>query len=550
MGKLKNWFSGISELVKSTYQRFPITMIITYVITILFCIGTDFFIPDDVVEHILMIGGVGGLGVFFSETYFKSKPKKTIGILLSFVISILFDIIFENNLAEETVFLVRLFIAYIIILPLLAVYKIIKDTNLEFKKYCINFFTNICKSSIIYLILNAGISIVLSIFIVLILDGENWEILARTLGLVLGLYYIPAIINSFSDMTVQIGKFIKVLVVYVFTPIVSFLIGILYLYLLKIIIKGELLHNSIFFILSLTFAMAIPTVLLLKNYDDKKIVNKLSNIIIYSYIPFIFLQIYSMGIRVSEYGLTPARYMAYMLVIFEIVFFILLIVKKSKYLNCSILFLAVLVLIGTVTPLNVEDVSYNDQANRIEKMIKQSNGFDNLTEEQKDDCISKYRYLKIDNELERIDINSEELEKIKKYYNDTNDYSNYWEQFETIREYGELNGLDISEYSKIYKLDAEYINESEIKNGGLTEYELESQDGRIKIVADLKKYADQLIKFNSSNQYHENDGYIQKNLLKTNNENIDIYITTIYVRYNIDTFEMDNFDISGYILEK
>ena len=549
MGKLKNWFSNISELVKNTYQRFPITVIIIYAITIMFCIGTDFFIPDNAVEHILMIGGVGCLGVFFVETYFKNKPQKIIGVIFSFVISVLFDIIFENATASED-FLLRLFIAYISIMPLLTLYKIIKDSELEFKQYFINLFTNICKSSIIYAVLNIGIAIVLSIFIVLILDGEHWAILTRTLGLILGLYYIPAILNSFSDMTVSVGKFIKGLIVYVFTPIVTFLIAILYLYLLKIIINGELLHNSIFFILSLTFVMAIPTVLLLKNYDDKRFIKILSNIITYSYVPFIFLQIYSMGIRVSEYGLTQSRYMAYMLIILEIVFLILLIVKKSKYLNCSILVLALLVFLGTVTPLNVMDVSYGNQANRIEKMLSEANGFDNLTEEEKDLCTSIYRYLKIDNELDRINISSEELEKIKNYYEQSNDYTYYSEQFDSIRENCDLDGLDISQYSKIYELDSEYIDEEELDKENMLQYELESENGDIKVSANLEEYAEQLIYFNKNNYYHEEDSYLETNLLKTNQENIDIYITSIYIRYNVDDYKMDNLNISGYILEK
>ena len=83
-------------------------------------------------------------------------------------------------------------------------------------------------------------------------------------------------------------------------------------------ISGEPLNKSLFFILSLTFSLAIPGVILLKNYEGNKVVSVISNILFYSFIPLLILQIIAMNVRVGDYGLTETRYMGYLLIAFEI----------------------------------------------------------------------------------------------------------------------------------------------------------------------------------------------------------------------------------------
>ena len=389
--KLKKLFANISNSLKEVYKKFPLTILIVYIVTLIHTFGTDEFVDkfEDNWFEVMMIWGVGSL---FIETYFSQKHVKVIGGILTFGIAVGFkELIESGGIYEE--FIQRILITYVIVLPIITLYKMIKQSNLELHEYGINIISNFGKCSIIYILANLGILLVLSVFIELILDGDEWDIIEKILILLLGGYYIPSLINVFTDMKQEPGKFIKILVTYVFTPIVTLLIVILYLYIIKITIKGELLKNSIFFILSVTFGTVIPVALLLKNYKDNKLFDKLSKILVYLFIPFIFLQIIAMGIRVGDYGLTASRYMAYILVAFEIVFVSLIIYKKSKYLKEMALFAAFLVIIVILSPFNFIKVPVMSQTARIEKLLKENGNFSNMPEEAKKECKSAYTFL-------------------------------------------------------------------------------------------------------------------------------------------------------------
>jgi hypothetical protein len=148
-----------------------------------------------------------------------------------------------------------------------------------------------------------------------------------------GAYYVPALINSITDMSGEYGIFVKKLIKNVFTPVIAFLLVIFYLFIGKLVLAGTLLESAMFLPLSWGFSVGLPVVLLRKNYDDNESTKRFTNILIYAFIPFILLQFIGLNIRVSDYGLTTERYMGYVLIIFEIVFIVLSIIKESKYLR-------------------------------------------------------------------------------------------------------------------------------------------------------------------------------------------------------------------------
>lgn len=539
MGKIKNMLSSIWSSIKQTYNKFPLTIITVYILTLIIIIGVDFIIPDEILTDILTIISISGIGIFFTETLTNEKNKKIIGVIVSVLIGIAFDFVLAEITTEES-FYVRLLSAYILIVPLLSIYNLIRKSGVKFEEYVIKFFSNFCKNLITYIILNIGISIVMAIFIILILDGDHWSILLRMLGAVLGFYYIPSIISSLSNMEVEVGKFIRGLIFYVFTPLISILIGIIYIYLIKISISGELLNKALFFILALIFTVAFPIVLMLKNYQENKVIKKILNIITYSYIPLIFLEIYSMAIRVSDYGLTPSRYMAYMLVFFEIAFLLLLVIKQSKYIKESIIVAVALIFIGTVTPLNVEEVSYRSQASRI-KNILSNQSFDELSDEDKGKCYGAYKYLKRDDKEDYIDLSEAEIEKIISYNNSINKYDYSNEKYVYCRK--EFDEVDISEYSKIYRIN-------NYRNKSLEDNIIESLNGKIEVKVDFEEYIKSIIKANKIDSIESDKLFEENNILETNNGEFDIYLTTLTLRYDAVKNEIISFNLDGYLLKK
>lgn len=544
MGKIKKLFSKISTSIKETYQNFPITIILIYLLTIIFVVGYDFIFSDEILERIMLIGSLTAVGTFFSENYCTNKKTKTLGTIISLIVAVIFDNAINSEIVNEML-LARILTAYVSTALLLTLYKLVKKSEIEFKEYVIKVFANLFKTGILYAILNIGIIIVFSVFIVLILDGDHWDVLWRVLELIVGFYYIPALINSFSNTKEDIGKFVKNLILYVCTPLVLILISIIYLYLVKIAFSGELLHKSLFFILSLIFATAFPLVVMLKNYEENKVIRNIVKSVPFLYIPCIILQIYAMGIRVSEYGLTESRYMAYMLVILEIIFMSLLVIKNSKYLNKSILVLIGLILIGTITPLNFENVTNISQVKRMEKYLETVQSFDELSEKEKSECYSVYRYFRIKDSLDYLKnkIGENKVQEISEY---KDDYY-YYEETKSAYYSEDLVELDVSEYSKLYKMVEDY---SYNRNNDYSKFRITNDKKTIYAEVDLESFVQKMIDAKENSNLDADEIFRTSNVLKTNDSNYVFVVTYLSTTYSSATKEIDYLNVSGYILEK
>lgn len=104
----------------------------------------------------------------------------------------------------------------------------------------------------------------------------------------------------------------------------------------------------------------------LRIQTENKFVEVFSKIMPIAFIPLIGLQVYSIGARIGENGITPVRYMGVMFIIFEIIAIVLSIVNKRKYLTNALLVAAVLMAISTILPVvNMEEISNYNQASRL-----------------------------------------------------------------------------------------------------------------------------------------------------------------------------------------
>lgn len=537
MGKIKNLISNVLQSVKETYKKYPVTIVIAYVLTIVYILLMDDIIPEKVYEHIYMIGTLFAVGTLFSETILKEK-KKIISILASFIIAFIFDVLSNEEILEESL-MTRILIAYTSTLFLITFYKLIKKSKLEFKEYCIRICENLLKCSVTYVILEIAVTIVTVIFGILILD--DFDIIFKALVFISGFYYVPAVIDAISNTNQEVTKFVKGLILYVFTPLALILLSIIYMYIVKIYIKGELLKNSLFFILALIFVFDFPTIVMLKNYDDSKKVKYIIYILTYAYIPCILLEVYAMNIRVSDYGITPERYLAYVFVLVEILSLSLLVIKKSKYIDKMILCMIPIILLLTITPLNPENIAYAMQAKRIEKVLA-GKEFDNLSDEDKKICYDSYEYLKRNEEEEYISerISEDQLLKVSEY-NVSN--TSYYYDNEYVYVKKSLDEFDISDYKYIYKIEDDYdtYNYSKIV--------LENESEDVSVTIDLEELLEQLRKADMVGDADEEFENID--ILETNNENYVVFLT--YFSFNYDALDEDDIEItgiSGYILER
>ena len=552
MGKIRKIFSTVYDSIKGSLKKFPITMVIVYFTTLICTFGTDDFIETFMDDAWFAMMGIWAIGTLFFETFFKKDLVKIIGGVASFVIALGCRAVIIRDEVSANFILEKLVTIYVTVIPLITLYKIAKVSGFDIKQYALRVLSNVGRTTTTYALANLGILVVMLVFIELILDGNDYDILPRTLILLLGGFYVPAMLNAITDVTQETGKFLKALLTRILMPVAIFLIGTLYLYVVKIMISGELLNKALFFVLSLTFSLSIPCVILLKNYEENKSVQKMSNVILYSFIPLLVLQIIAMNVRVADYGLTEARYMGYLLIAFEIIFIALMIIKKAKYLDTIILVFAGFIIFGVISPFNVFDVPVYSQTARIEKILRTANSFDELTIEQKNECKKAYIYVENGSKPEYLDkkLTEEEKETIKKYivvYND-NDYAYRRDtEYEHVSVYDRNAPVNIDGFKMLYLAYNSYYYGNKV-DIDFERYELKDKEGIISVTVDIKDLVKQMSEAEKNNK--TNETFEKVRYMKTSDENIMFYMTEFSMSYELYSNSLEHFSIEGYLLVK
>ena len=163
---------------------------------------------------------------------------------------------------------------------------------------------------------------------------------------------------------------------FLFTRIIAplFLIygSILLLYIIKVVVLKAIPNNIITNLILWYGLLSVVVLFVSKTVEDKfiKIYDKVQPIILLILSGMMF---YSIGIRISYYGITEGRYMVVMGGIFIVISMIYyLFFNKKTYITIPTTLL-ILTLISSVGPVSAYNISKIDQKNRLEKMLIEEN---------------------------------------------------------------------------------------------------------------------------------------------------------------------------------
>lgn len=558
--KIKNFFFKITENFKDILKKYPITMGIVILLTALtsLCMD-DFIIEEDVLIDILSVGSMTLVGTLFWETIIKeNKLQKILGAIISLLIGLFFyyceDILgVYLNKVETLIF--NIMAAYFITLPIITIWKLSSNVQMDIKEYLLKVAAEGFLVGITFSVLCAGIAAVCSIFIALIL-GEGYFFILRMLVLALGLYYIPAMLNLFVNTDkIEVNKFIEKLLVFVLLPLTLAALLIIYIYIGKIIILRKMPENLVGRILIALFCAAIPIWAAIRGLNKEK-TSKIANIIPYAYSPLMILEIYSLVVRIFQYGLTPIRYLVILFIIFQIITLALILLKKEDKLKVLFLIFIIFELIFLVSPLNYNNVSNWSQKNILDKVVEKNIDLNNCSKEELNKYRGAYQYLDDQTNGEKY-INKEltqtDREILNSYYNLYGE-NNYYEETKPRTYYlyvrKIIDEIDVENYKKIYIFDENYYNykgkanEIDVKN-----LKIEYGDNKI-IYVDLENYIKELINKNELDNNEEDEYFEENNVIKVNDK-LTLYLNGLSLEYEKESKKITEFsNISGYILEK
>lgn len=552
--KLKEKILGVLQTFKKSIGKFPLTIISAIVLTVIYTICLDnYSIETTTLTNISLFIVIFASSTFLIETVLENKIKKKI---IYYIIAAIWATVltYAVNIEEgllgmsNTIFLFkieRFIICYLIATIVLAIYYNYKSLNKTFEQYVTSTFVTIFKTSLIYGILAIGIAMITAVFVYLILDGESYILVARMEILLFGVYYIPTVLYSFYDQEEEIGKFAKIVIKYVLGTLVIVAFAIIYMYIIKIIFLRDIPSNLIFRILSALFIIGLPVWTMILSFKENTTLDKINRKLPLLFIPFIILQIYSIGTRILSNGITELRYLCLMLIIFEIVYIIIYLTKKEKVSRILLVFLA-LTVISTIAPyINMFTISNLSQYNNL-KIYKQKTEY---SEEEKTKIYGAYNYLRhssiegkkyIENYLTKDD---EEL--IKKLKNSGTKKSDNGKNIYVDKD---INYIEVEGYKKVYKIDSYSYNSSK-ENRTIDEtfsnIEINTQENNYSIKANILPLINEYVNHeNEMNNYSEENNEIELD------ENRKIILERLILEYDDTTKNVSYYNMSGYLLEK
>lgn len=552
--KLKEKIVGVLQTFKKSIGKFPLTIISAIVLTVIYTICLDnYSIETTTLTNISLFIVIFASSTFLIETVLETKIKKKI---IYYIIAAIWATVltYAVNIEEgllgmsNTIFLFkieRFIICYLIATIVLAIYYNYKNLNKTFEQYVTSTFVTIFKTSLIYGILAIGIAMITAVFVYLILDGASYILVARMEILLFGVYYIPTVLYSFYDQEEEIGKFAKIVIKYVLGTLVIVAFAIIYMYIIKIIFLRDMPSNLIFRILSALFIIGLPVWTMILSFKEDTTLDKINRKLPLLFIPFIILQIYSIGTRILSNGITELRYLCLMLIIFEIVYIIIYLTKKEKVSRILLVFLA-LTVISTITPyINMFTISNLSQYNNL-KIYKQKTEY---SEEEKTKIYGAYNYLRyssiegkkyIENYLTKDD---EEL--IKKLKNSGTKKSDNGKNIYVDKD---INYIEVEGYKKVYKIDSYSYNSSK-ENRTIDEtfsnIEINTQESNYSIEANILPLINEYV-----NHENEMNNYSEENNELKLDENKKIILERLILEYDDTTKNVSYYNMSGYLLEK
>ena len=553
MKKLKEKIHNLFLILKKSIERFPLTIIAIIILTVIFSIAIDNdFISEEFIENLTLFMTIFASSTFLVETLINNKLKKGIiyyiisafmALILTFLSNIKGDVLGSSN--EIFLFrLTRFIVCYIITFIVLGIYFNYKKSKKSFEEYLTKTVISLFKALIVYGILAIGIAIVAAIFIYLILNGHHYTLIARIEVLLLGIYYIPTCIYAFYNQEEEIGKFAKIVIKYVLGTLVIVAFAIIYMYIIKIIALRNMPSNQIFRILSALFIIGLPIWTMISYWKDDDKFEKINNKLPLLFIPFIFLQMYSIGVRIKANGITEPRYLCLMLILFEIIYIAIYIKNKEKISNTLIVFIVLTIISGFAPYINMYNISNISQYNNL-KIYNQKSEY---TEEEKGKIYGAYSYLKNSVEGEKYiqNLKKEDIDNIKDLWLNTDEDKEYKNQ-KNIYVTSNTDYINVEGYKKLYNVRA-YAYKDDVENKTLDEvfknilFTVESTGDifHANILPVVYKYMNE--------SYEEQYKQPPKEIMI--NENNKLIFMTVSINYDKISQRVFDYRFDGYLLQK
>ncbi|MCR4989934.1 MAG: DUF4153 domain-containing protein [Lachnospiraceae bacterium] len=439
------------------------------------------------------------------------------------------------------------YFAVLFLLDLFFSFREIKD-GFSFADYLMGVLSEGFLIGVVYGVVNIGLAILTLVFTEL-LFGSFDDIFLPLFALVSGLYLGGASISAVARSTKDVPKFIKVLFKYVLYSMCLAAYLIVYLYIIKIVFFSKFPSNSVFAILTALFCCSLPLAYL--NCDKTEgFFGKSAKILPYVFAPLTILQVYTVAVRIHQYGLTPSRYLGSLFIVFELVYIMWYAVKKDTLHYVPVVLAIAAFIFCAVPGIDVLSMPKLTQVRALDKLLDKDGS--DLSDDERDRLHAAYDYLrKMDggNKFLKSRYSTSQIEYMSSV-GDNDDYDYLNEKRVTFST--KAVDIDISGYDHFARIKSSQFRSED--NGGINIKKLPVDKigskpySNVVEQMDIKFDARELFEFLISDEYDENEEDYLQSVFTYDVEGYRIMITEATFTYNDLSEKVVDVDIYGYIL--
>ncbi|MBO6535479.1 MAG: DUF4153 domain-containing protein [Balneolaceae bacterium] len=384
---------SIQHITTEAYQtlsRFPFVILCAVVAS---CAAVWYFYqPYDVqTDHpqIFKMMFVGFLGIswMYASTTFAEQQTwstliRTLFNLTSLIVLIIYYALLKDDLTEGAYLDWYRLVMLFLIAHLFAAYApfISAGSVDQFWEYNKTIFLRFLLSGIYTGFLYVGLSVALIALDVLLgfdIDERTYLSMFFILAGIFNTWFFLAGVpdaKTIQTHSIDYPKGLRVFVQFVLIPLVTAYILILYAYLAKILIEWELPNGWVTYLVLSFSIVGILALLLLhpvKEDSDKQWIKWFSTGYYRALIPLVVLLLFSIWVRIDDYGVTINRFIVATLGVWLTLMVLYFIISKSKSIMVIPISLCVITLGAAFGPFSAFSVSESSQLHRFEEILSE-----------------------------------------------------------------------------------------------------------------------------------------------------------------------------------
>ena len=237
-------------------------------------------------------------------------------------------------------------------------------------------------SVVLYIGLVSALGLCSYLFGITYSDHLYFEIWILTVGVFNTWFFLSGVPTDFDslDANSNYPRGLKIFSLYLLLPLVTIYLVILYFYGAKIAFLGNWPKGQVGLLVSIYSAFTLLTLLLLHPYQFLEAwLTKTVKVFYLAIIPLTFLLFGSIYQRLSDYGITEERYYLLVLNIWLLLTALYFSFSNKRNIKLIPITLSLIALFSSFGPLSAASFTFSSQWNRLEKILKKNNLYENGT---------------------------------------------------------------------------------------------------------------------------------------------------------------------------